>query len=475
MFPSWRLQLCEARTALNQGRLDLACQVLARDGVRGFRQTEQLTGEVAARFVERARQRLDGGDTRAGWHDLQLAEELAAGTPGIDELRGAYVLESLRRAADDLASGRYGGAQTILTRLANRKLGGDLRRHLSLLADGLQNAERMLADGRAGDAAQALSTLGEQSPATDATIEVSSREVPLAAVGARIVLVRRRCDEYLSLSQELLAAMEESKWSEVLAKADQLLSMAPRDPIARRARREAWRAVGLDATVAFQPGRQGAVALEHNGSPSQPGGHDETMPGDQKLNRFLMWVDAVGGYLVVTDDTVVLGQPAPGSPIAVPIRADLSRRHAVLRRDGGSYVLDPLGPVKLDDQLLTGPTLLGTQHVIELGQGVKMEFCRPHALSATARLTPLSHHRTEPRVDAVILMADTCILGPQGHSHVRCRDWRHDLVLISRGEGLSCRSTTPVTIDGAAGQSAGALQATSRIEGDNLALGLEPL
>jgi hypothetical protein len=476
MFPSWRLHLHEARTALNQGRLDRACQVLARGEVRGFRQTEELTGEVAARFVARARQRLEDGDTRAGWHDLQLAEQLSAGAPGIDELRSEYAREALRHAADELAAGRTSAAQTILARLSARQMGGDSRRMLSTLADGLQQAERLLADGRGGESLQTVSLLGEQPGAGDGTIESGGREIQLAAVSARIALVRERCHQFITLSGELLAAMEESKWSEVLAKADQLLTIAPRDPIARRARREAWRAVGLDATVAFQPNQKGAqVSLDHTRSPRHTDGHDETMPGQHNLHRFLMWVDSVGGYLVVTDDTIVLGQPAGGTPIAVPIRADLSRRHAVLRREGGNYVLDPLGPVKLDGQTISGPTVLGSQHVLELGQGVRMEFSRPHALSATARLTPLSHHRTEPRADAVILMADSCVLGPQAHSHIRCREWGTDLVLIARGGELSCRSTAPLTVDGNTAVGCHALKGTSRIEGDKLAMSFEPL
>ena len=51
-------------------------------------------------------------------------------------------------------------------------------------------------------------------------------------------------------------------------------------------------------------------------------------------------------------------------------------------------------------------------------------------------------------VDAVVLMSESCILGPQSHSHVRCREWTADLVLFRRGDELMCRTQSPVEIDG---------------------------
>src|SRR5690606_27347845 len=119
---------------------------------------------------------------------------------------------------------RYAMARSILSRLSNRKMAGAVERKLSLLADGLQQAERQLAEGQAGEARQTLAALGEQGGPWDATIEASGRDIPLAAVEARLSLLRQRCDEYLSLSGELLSAMEKQKWSDVLAKADKLLA-----------------------------------------------------------------------------------------------------------------------------------------------------------------------------------------------------------------------------------------------------------
>ncbi len=99
-------------------------------------------------------------------------------------------------------------------------------------------------------------------------------------------------------------------------------------------------------------------------------GKDDTAAGRPPAERRMLWIDSVGGFLVCLDSEIVLGQPAGGAAPTVPVLADISRRHAILRRDRGAYVLEPVGATKLDGREVTGPTVLGDNHLIELGQGV---------------------------------------------------------------------------------------------------------
>ena len=46
--------------------------------------------------------------------------------------------------------------------------------------------------------------------------------------------------------------------------------------------------------------------------------------------RFLLWVDAIGGYLVCLDDRILLGRAGPDSHADIPLMGDLSRNHATL-------------------------------------------------------------------------------------------------------------------------------------------------
>jgi hypothetical protein len=192
--------------------------------------------------------------------------------------------------------------------------------------------------------------------------------------------------------------------------------------------------------------------------------------------RFLMWIDAVGGYLVCLGDRIVLGQAAEASrDVDVPILADLSRRHAILRRDAEGYLVQPIHTLRVNGRTVDGMMILKDGDLVQLGSSVAIRFRKPHALSATACLELVSHHKTQPSVNSVLLMAETCILGPGTQNHVRCRGWGHDLILFRQIDELYCRSAGSFQIDGRLCQSRGRLTTKSRIEGDDFSLSLEPV
>ena len=195
----------------------------------------------------------------------------------------------------------------------------------------------------------------------------------------------------------------------------------------------------------------------------------------QKCERFLLWVDGVGGYWVCLRDEVTLGQAAASAKVDVPILGDLSGRHARIRRDGEGYLIEALRDVCVDGRRVAHTALLSHGCKIELGGAVRLGFRRPHALSATARLDFLSHHRTEPTVDAVVLMADTCVLGPKPHSHVVCRDWPSEVVLYRQEGELYVRSPGVLEVDAAPVKDRGPISYCSRVVGSHFSLSLEPL
>jgi hypothetical protein len=271
------------------------------------------------------------------------------------------------------------------------------------------------------------------------------------------------------------AALAGENWGAALAAADGLLAIAPLHTAAIQARRRAWRAVGMNVT---QPHtwRQAArlpVVLDVQASRLSPrsthasrNSEVDTVAGQEHPQRSLLWVDAVGGFLVCLDDTIVIGQPSPGNGIALPILADLSRRHAVIRREAGVYVLEPLQSTRVNGREITGPHILADNELIQLGDNVRLRFTKPHALSATARLILESHHKTQPSADAILLMADSCVLGPNRHCHVRCRDWERDVVLYRQNDRVYCRADEPLAVDGVTADNESEIQPGVRVEGE---------
>jgi hypothetical protein len=197
--------------------------------------------------------------------------------------------------------------------------------------------------------------------------------------------------------------------------------------------------------------------------------------GPQQGDKFMLWVDAVGGYWVCLADSVIVGQPVSCGGADVPILADISSRHARVRRDGEGYLIEAMRPVRLNGKPVHDVGLLADGMKIELGEGVRLAFRRPHALSATARLDFLSNHRTQPSADAVLLMAESCILGPGRHCHVICRDWPREVILFRQDNKLYCRAAGGLEIDGIAYKDRGPVARNSHIAGEGFSMSLEPL
>ena len=282
-------------------------------------------------------------------------------------------------------------------------------------------------------------------------------------------------------------ALEVKDGTAVLEVAESLFAIAPENAPVLADRRRAWEAVGMHLQHGERPGkRPGQPAIEETGlrhgkirrasTPSNlPPVEGDTVADVRTGGRFLLWVDAVGGYFVCLGDRVTLGQPAPGCEADVPLLGDLSRRHAVIQRDREGYVIEPLNRVRINGRPLTDPSPLGDGDVIEMGGSVRLRFRRPHALSGTARLDLVSHHKTHPAADAVLLMADSCVMGPAPHCHIVCRDWSQNVILFRHGKALSVRTAGELVIDDRAPTSSGPVTFGSHVEGDDGSFSLEAL
>ncbi len=464
MFPTWRLKIHEARFAVQQGRWEEASALLGEETLRDFLPAKRLSIEVASHLMRRAEQRFERGDSAAGWNDLQQATQLGGSDQQIAQLREDQARRGLDRVRHLLRFGETTLAKQQIARLEKRQLGGQERRAWKLVVQLISQAKELAQQGKTTKAVECLER---------ATRLVSDPSDPLhAEFGSRIALLQEQAAKLRSLSTQLHQEVTEQSWTRVQKTAEAMLELAPEHQAARRARRAAWKAVGLDATKLRCSSDRPATASTHAWTSSAD---VDTMTIDRKSGkRVVAWIDGVGGYLLCLGEEILLGQPSTGGA-DIPFLADLSRRHASLRRDGEAYVLTPIHRVSLDGVLITGPTVLSPGAIIELGDSVRLKFDRPHALSATAVLTVESHHKTEPAVDGIVLMADSCIVGPQLHSHIGCRGWKDELLVFRRGDDLHLRSTAELEIDGEACGCESVIAGNCRVEGESFALSFEEI
>jgi FHA domain len=471
---TWRLQLREARVACQSGRYEDAVRLLSAESLREFLPARQLAQDVAGKLVQRAGNRFSRGDSVAGWHDLSAADRLGGQAEAIRDMRQQYAERGLHEALRNLAIGEPDAALARLAKIERRGLLDVAARRCQQIARLMRGAQQSAERGHFTDASagieHAMRLINQDVPGS-VTMDITKR---LQEQGTKYGQLAGECQR---LSAEMHSALERQSWGSALSAAEALLAIAPQHLAAAQTRRRAWKAVGMDVTRAYvgrRPMRAVSLQVEraagHSGRrsthASARSSEDDTVTGNTRPRRALLWVDAVGGFLVCLDDCVVLGQPSGGDTIAIPILADLSRRHAAIRRDGGAYVLEPIHDVSVDGRPITTAIVLGDNHLIQLGDNVRLRFTKPHALSATAKLVLESHHKSQPSADAVLLMADSCVLGPNRHCHVRCPEWHHDVVLYRQNDGVYCRSDRPLVIDGTEASGASEIQSGQRIEGE---------
>lgn len=456
MLQSWRIQLREAEEAHRSGRLDDAERLLRQESLQRCLPAKRLSTQVALDIAERGRRRLLAGESSAGWRDVETARSLSGESQEVLGVRRQMIDQAVSDAEAYLLSGESTKTIERLERLEKQGVSTEPMRVLAEVARRLESARNLSSRGRFEEADAQLTRAAALRP-------------DLQVVSQRQQACRDRRVESRKLSEQLHREMVAENWSETLALADRLLEIVPDSPLAQDARKRAWKHVEGD-----RPSR-GQFVMTQTWQPSQTRKEDSEDASPQSTGeRMLLWIDGVGGFLTCLGSTVSLGQAAPGNHVDIPILGDLSRRVAKIHREEG-YLIEPLQPIQVAGRLVKEVTLLSDGDEIELGGGVRVRFRQPHALSATARLDVASGHRTQPSSDGILLMADSCVLGPKWQDHVVCRDWENDVVLYRREGDLFCRAMDGLEIDGQYCEGQGRLGRDSHIAGSDFSLSLEPI
>ena len=464
MFQPWRLKVREAEEALRNGRLEEASRLLAERGLLEFLPAKRLMAKVAHEMAQCAEQNFAAGASMAGWQDLAAAERLGAESAELAGLKQQFVDRGLAEAEAYLTAGDPAAAVERLEALQRQGAAG---RDFRLVREA---AGKVLA-------AQQLALAGKF---IQAEAELASAQA-LRPGWRALDDIRRECitrgDRVRRLVEELHTALSEENWAIVLVRAEAILELCPAHAQAIDARRRAWAVVGMRTTSASSGGDAKPASNGHHGTANVQGSRmvDNDPTSDPPAERFVLWVDGVGGYLVCRGDVISLGQPVQGSHVDVPVLADISRLHAKIRRDGECYVIEPCRATRVNGQPIDSATLLSDGAEIELGDGVKFRFRLPNPLSRTARLDFISRHRTQPTTDAVLLLAESCIMGPHGGAHIVCRDWPNDVMLYPQGDKLFCRAPGRFQIDGREVEGKGAMTNSSQIVGEDFSFSLEKL
>jgi hypothetical protein len=526
MLGHWRIVLRQAEEAARVGRFEEAYALANRPDVADHHHAVQLRTRLALDLIARATRRGAVDDLAGAIEDLNLAERI--GSPP-DSLAAARLNLADRVAEEvrvDLDAGEPMRALERIEELARHKISGPALRRIREIADAWQTA---LTEGRRGEFGRAQEQLDRAERLAGGTGANAAQQ----AVAAAKVELENRQKGAAPKIEALYAALSDGKWPQILAAAEAVLVVVPEHPAARQARTRAWQQIAAigpagaerwpqrdvraaQGSVMTGPGsgpdrqpseleNQGIVwlntGLNRGGGPPPPGlspvGRDAarvTSPrspaaprtpvlprplarGDAigPEGRFLLWVDAVGGYLVCLDDRIVLGRAGADSHADIPLMGDLSRNHATLLRNGEGYLLQAHHASFVNGKPVVDQVLLRDGDVIRLGSTVELEFRQPSPVSATARLAIVSRHRFPLAVDGVLLMAETCIAGAAPQAHIPAPTLKDPVVLYRQAGTLWCRAAGAFEVDGRTCAARAPLTLQSSVLGDGFSFSLEPL
>jgi len=452
MFGQWRLTLRQAEEAVRAERFEEALDLARRPELADHRLAGKLRERIALRLIDRARQQLRLGQSHAAWQDLREAER--AGAPG----------------------GQLAEARSELTERASAEIRSaldacDPRQAIALIQDlqgrGVETAEvrRLHEVAACWLRAQRFAELGSFSRAIECLETARRLQAGHAGLDNKFQALQANNERAGEIRSRLQKALAGQCWSDILREADAFLELAPDCREVKQARDEALRRLGVRvASTSESP-----IALEAVLGPHYP----QEAKGSSR-SRFILWLDGVGGFLVCQGNAVTLGHATPSCTVDIPILGDLSRQHATIVRDGEGYLVRSDRELHVNGRS-TNQSALTHGDAIRLGRTVELRFWIPSPMSATARLDLLSPHRLQLSLGGILLMAETCVIGPSTQAHVRVMDSTSQVVLFRQNEGLGCRYKGTFEIDNQSHQDRGSLRWTSRVIAGDLSFSLEPL
>jgi hypothetical protein len=526
MLGHWRIILRQAEEAARGGRFDEAFALATRPDVADHHHAVQFRSRLALDLIARATRRGAVDDMTGAIEDLYLAERIGAPPDSLAAAR----LSLADRVADeiriDLDAGEPVRALERIEELARHKIGGPSLRRTREIAEAWRSA---LAEGRRGEFGGAQEHLDRAERLAAGAGAIAAQQAVAAAKGE----LEDRQKAVAPKVEALYTALAVGDWPKILTAAEAVLAAVPEHPAARQARSRAWQqiaaigpaaaaqwpqrcartaqsaaAAGVDPSsnreVADAGGhtdgegivwlnaamnREGAAAVSVENAPATGQFQPSAGPGRVAIphrplaraeaagpkGRFLLWVDAVGGYLVCLDDQIVLGRAGSDSHADVPLMGDLSRSHATLLRNGEGYLLQAHHASFVNGKPVEDQVVLRDSDVIRLGSTVELEFRQPSPVSATARLSILSRHRLPLAVDGVLLMAETCIVGAATQAHIPAPAIVQPVVLYRQAGLLWCRAAGAFDVDGRTCASRAPLTLQSSVLGDGFSFSLEPL
>lgn len=493
------IRLKRAQVALNDGRLDEACELLNDAGLKEHRTGQKIVTRLAKAYIKRSREHLGAKRLAAAMDDCNRAEKLAGNLPEIAELRSNLCreieasrtisqqrAEQLAKAKDQLQHGWLSTGRKMLKQTDDDLQAQALLKNADILetetSAALKRIEQALKTDQIELAAQMYdqsslkSSLEPQAAALLGRIQdqiykkvldyISEGQVHLAdTLLTRLNGRVGHCDKIAPIKQAIAFFKKAVGQLESGCYADAALNLKKSQNLVPKAK---WLSEAIDhlqtiaaAQTTLQAGPLGLLTVEvgnpvripetgkiNRESISLPKYNDKVNRMDIKSENtsFMLQIDGIGAYYVFTKTGVTLG-PISGSvhsDIEVIAAPDLQIKQ--IERVEGDYFLSDVsrGPqVKA-----AGKHLLNEGDRVELSERCRFKFTKPNPASSTACLVPSSAKFPRADINGVILMDREILIGPARNCHIQSGLTSETITLFVQDGQLRCRTREPMFVNG---------------------------
>ena len=495
------LRLKQAETAVADGRLDEAFEIVQSEQIRQHRRGQKLIGRLARAFTKRGQENLEAERIQPALLDCNKAEKLAGNTDEVARLRSAICSEMEQRRIRDqhrsfkvnqakrnIQDGWISVGKAILDEADdNDSQAGIILQQANVarleLNEAITKADQALKRNDLDSVIEIIVQTGITNNKNDKVVELVSRLKSLAIDQIRENLNTGRIDRARSLWQKVSPiANGTSEISELgLAlnqchrAAEYVAAGRPREAVALlRKVKVICPAAKWVSTVTEQTRKAAELLDELAASPlgldisSDAGNEQDTVgerinksPADNKAlrhgmnkdkadsslpSKFVMQMDGIGSFLVLRDRSITIGPVSSSARPTVGLMADPNIPVATIERAEDDYFIRSSSPIRVNDVTTTNKLLVDGDR-IALSSRCRMKFHIPNPASTTAMLVLSGARLGRADVRHIILMDRDILIGPSGGNHILAEGLDETVTIYAQNGRLLCKATQKVLVD----------------------------
>ena len=499
------LRLKQAASAIADGRLDEAFDIIQSKDIREHRRGQKLIGQLARAFARRGQENLEAERIQLALVDCNKAEKLAGNTADVAKLRSAICSEMEQRrlrsrhrsfkvaqARQQIQDGWISAGEEILKDAGNEDgqagivlqqaaierlhtseavtkaekallrndLDGAIDFVLKTGAAGSQNEQvvelisklRLLAARQikenfdSGRLDLAHSLWQKVSPIADGCSEISELGTALSQCSkAAGHVAAGRPREAVNLLRKVKLTCPSAKWlgtvTEQSRQAAELLDELAVSPL------------GLDITR--RQDMEDRIQQTDNEAQSVSERLPQAIPGERSSDhlaesslpsKFVLQIDGIGSFYVLRDASITVGPVSSSARPTVGLMVDPNLPAVTIERSEDDYFIRSSSPVRVNDVTTTNKLLVDADR-INLSPRCGMKFNIPNPASTTATLSLPSARLGRADVRRIILMDRDILIGPTEGSHILAESLDETVALFTQNGRLLCRAKDKILVD----------------------------